>query len=434
MLYNTTATTTMAVQNSGSEVLTGSDLVKLLRDPVVQNFNKWEELGLELDLDYSCLENIRTERHDKTDDCKRDMLSTWLKSVENPTLDDVHKAIKRIKDRNLRQATRQEAENETKKMRDAIQTISEVLDKESRDTSKLDDKLQSDLRDLEGELKHEEEWMANNAEQWDEENDQWKKGETAADRTNIMKALEVGRNFKDDEFVVKFLRSKRVTNLFLMKDRLVESMLRKALIDIDANRLQVLAKRSRIAKRHQRRLENIQNEIKAQRELINRRLVENEELIRNIEVNLGVRTDKLKKRNERLKKTAENCDTTNEQCYTIYTKCKNSLSHWKGDIEDYRLSFNRNVNEMTKKKSTFMITVLEIPKWPVVVGVAAGGAMGYMLPRVRRLVGVSIGAATGGVVCFASIVIFHRDDNNKQALERARSEKTEIDKMLAEDE
>ena len=419
----------MAEQNSGSKVLTGSDLVKLLRDPVVQNFNKWEELGLELELDYSCLENIRTYRRDKTDDCKRDMLSTWLETVESPTLNDVHKAIKRIKDRNLRQATREEAEDEAKKVKDAIQTISEVVDKwETKD--KLD-KLQSDLRDLEGELKREEEWMANNAERWDEENDQWKKGETAAKRSNIMKALEMGRNFKDNEFVVKFLRSNGVTNTFIVKDRLVENMLRQALAEIDVNRSQVLAQRYRITKRHQQRLENIQNEIKALKELLNERLVENKELIHNIDVNLG---SKLKKRNEMLNNIAETCDTTNERCYKVYAKRKSLLIHWKEDIEDYSLSFNRNVSEMTKKKSTFTITILERPKWPVMVGVAVGGAMGYMLPRVRRLVGVSIGAATGGVVCFASIVIFHRDDNYKQALERARSEKTEIDKMLAEDE
>ena len=42
------------------------------------------------------------------------------------------------------------------------------------------------------------------------------------------------------------------------------------------------------------------------------------------------------------------------------------------------------------KKINIYDNRLEIPKWPVMVGVAAGGAMGYMLPRVRRVVGVSL--------------------------------------------
>ena len=130
-----------------------SDLRMLLNDPEVQNIVLWKRVGLELDLTKSCLDRIGMDNRD-TDTCIQEMLQIWLLRANDPTLEDLHEAIKTIRDRNARKGTMVQAKNDGKRIQDAIQVLAESIDKcESRDMPKLKGILQSDLKNLEHKLK-----------------------------------------------------------------------------------------------------------------------------------------------------------------------------------------------------------------------------------------------------------------------------------------
>ena len=49
----------------------------------VHELTDWRKLGVQLGLYYSTLEKIRSQQCDNIDDCKMDMLSTWLRQQDD---------------------------------------------------------------------------------------------------------------------------------------------------------------------------------------------------------------------------------------------------------------------------------------------------------------------------------------------------------------
>ena len=49
----------------------------------VRDLNDWKRLGLALGLCYHTIKHIETDRKEKPDDCKMDMLAAWLKQQDN---------------------------------------------------------------------------------------------------------------------------------------------------------------------------------------------------------------------------------------------------------------------------------------------------------------------------------------------------------------
>ena len=49
----------------------------------VSDLNDWKRLGLALGLRYHTIKHIETDRKEKSDDCKMDMLEAWLKQQDD---------------------------------------------------------------------------------------------------------------------------------------------------------------------------------------------------------------------------------------------------------------------------------------------------------------------------------------------------------------
>ena len=64
------------------------DLVAELHDVI-----SWFQLGIYLDISPSELMKIRADHREKTDDCKTEMLVTWLKQTTDPSWSTVVRAL-----------------------------------------------------------------------------------------------------------------------------------------------------------------------------------------------------------------------------------------------------------------------------------------------------------------------------------------------------
>lgn len=49
----------------------------------LKSVNKWKDLGLKLGLQYHTLEKIELDRRGMVEECKREMLASWLQKVDD---------------------------------------------------------------------------------------------------------------------------------------------------------------------------------------------------------------------------------------------------------------------------------------------------------------------------------------------------------------
>ena len=71
-----------------SAAVTIKDLITELHDVI-----SWFQLGIYLDISPSELMKIRADHRDKTDDCKTEMLVTWLRQTTNASWSTVVRAL-----------------------------------------------------------------------------------------------------------------------------------------------------------------------------------------------------------------------------------------------------------------------------------------------------------------------------------------------------
>ena len=71
-----------------SAAVTIKELINELRDVI-----SWFQLGIYLDISPSELMKIRADHREKTDDCKTEMLVTWLKQTTDASWSTVVKAL-----------------------------------------------------------------------------------------------------------------------------------------------------------------------------------------------------------------------------------------------------------------------------------------------------------------------------------------------------
>ena len=81
---------------STSAPVTIKDLINELHDVI-----NWFQLGIYLDISLSDLVKIRADHREKMDDCKTEMLVTWVKQTTDPSWSTVVKALVGIKMRAL---------------------------------------------------------------------------------------------------------------------------------------------------------------------------------------------------------------------------------------------------------------------------------------------------------------------------------------------
>ena len=77
---------------STSAPVTIKDLINELHDVI-----SWFQLGIYLDISLSDLMKIRADHREKTDDCKTEMLVTWLSQTTDASWSTVVKALVGIK-------------------------------------------------------------------------------------------------------------------------------------------------------------------------------------------------------------------------------------------------------------------------------------------------------------------------------------------------
>ena len=76
-----------------------SDLAALQNDPVVGRCVHWEDVGLQIGIDKSDTEAIKRDQHYKTEDCRREMLTKFLRNNRGGlTLNELCQVVKRVDD------------------------------------------------------------------------------------------------------------------------------------------------------------------------------------------------------------------------------------------------------------------------------------------------------------------------------------------------
>ena len=75
-----------------SAAVTIKDLITELHDVI-----SWFQLGIYLDISPSELMKIRADHREKTDDCKTEMLMTWLRQTTDASWSAVVRALVRMK-------------------------------------------------------------------------------------------------------------------------------------------------------------------------------------------------------------------------------------------------------------------------------------------------------------------------------------------------
>ena len=57
---------------------------------------RWHDLGVHLGLSHATLEKIDVEQVKRVEDCKREMLVSWLQSATNCTKQDLENALSKL--------------------------------------------------------------------------------------------------------------------------------------------------------------------------------------------------------------------------------------------------------------------------------------------------------------------------------------------------
>ena len=394
-----------------------SDLKLVLNDPLVEHCIEWKEVGIELGFKKSYLDKVGVDEREKTDKCKVEMLDAWLKIEESPTLNKLHRAIKRVQDRQLRKTHRDDAEDDGKRALEAIHETEGIIEK----WRGRDEILTSDIKKLMASLQKEKEWMPK-VTQWNRENREWKDGEIAMRRNNLVHALKRAHNLKNHPFVRQFLQSKEKSDPSSVKDEIVEGMLRQALAEIDIDRSRMLRSRYKEIGEHQRRLSHINTEVIELSIVLDKRLIEYDQIITGLH-NLGVKGEYLKQLRIQLKSlqvTARKCVRTIEECDQVYTEGQTFMQNWAVDMACCLESFHKNIEGLNPafiKKSHVLSCAI--------IGMVMGamiGAKGHIIAG--AVLGLVVGAVAGIVTSLTMTL--------KEMTREVRNFKETVDKAMSE--
>lgn len=411
------------------DTLTEKDLSMLLRDPILKTCTNWKRIGLELGLRKSILEAIAKDHPtpDYIEGGKEVMLYKWLTNSENPTLNKLHRAIRRV--------IRSETETEERKAMDSINQLEGLLD-EWEDRNQ---KIISDKRLLHSKLKEEESWLPNVV-KWNVENDEWQRGEVAKQKTKIREALQQG-DYRNSSFVREFLQTKGFSNAQqsnLTNER-VEGILYQALLEIEIDRSGTTGRRYQDIRKHHMRLKKLQAEINESKILLNKRLVAYDEIQAGLQ-EIGMKSENLKELNRQLqylRKTENDYIDLSKQCDDFYHQGERNLRIWKYELSSMLRSFDDSITAMTVKEVTILRS-LGLEESGKRYGGIVGGVVTFGSTQGRR-VGSAAGGTVGrladkffGPVESTETVISLEAQNYKNTLEKGRLVQKRLRKILAE--
>ena len=418
------------------DTLTESDLARLVNDPVLKDCNHWEDIGVELGVteydsnkikadchgiaqrkcEMICnlsefkdcihwedvgLELVVAKRdinkikadHQRIADRKREMINVWLQNGENPTLEELKEAIKRVKERHEREAHRYYTATEENKAIESVNRLERLLD----DWEVTNQKILTDQSRLVTELKEDENKWFQTVKKWNDEKAEWDEGDTGKQRRDIMNTLQHGVNVRN-AFVKNLLRSKGYDSSN-MENYMVEGILRQTLMEIDIDRSRTIGIRYQEMKMHNKQLEHLKTEIMESKTLLDERLRVYEKIREGL-IKIGMKTESLEKLNaqlQSLQETTKKYISTIDECDIIYQQ---EIDNWNKELRAFLESFNANIRLMTKLEQKFVdaLIILFTGAAGAAGGAVMGGVLGTMLvPGVGTAVGTVLGGVAGSV-------------------------------------
>ena len=142
-------------QKMSDELLSPDDLGRVLRDPLVVDCVRWQDVGLGLGFKNETLKIIEVDCccDNKTAECKRRMFSEWLDNTETPTMDEIHKVINEVNERDKREQWREVTSKNEEEAVMATNTLLHLLDEWEKTNQDLYGNQQQCAEDLD-EVKH----------------------------------------------------------------------------------------------------------------------------------------------------------------------------------------------------------------------------------------------------------------------------------------
>ena len=78
--------------------------LKLLQKELYKIADKWEDIGIQLDIDDDLLGKVKSDNHGDSKNCLREMLRIWVKKVDpQPSWTDLAEALKVLEEDELAQ-------------------------------------------------------------------------------------------------------------------------------------------------------------------------------------------------------------------------------------------------------------------------------------------------------------------------------------------
>ena len=181
--------------------------------------------------------------------------------------------------------------------------------------------------------------------------------------------------------------------------------IRQARTEIDIERLDKLGPCYKQIKMHHKQLEQLNNEMKAYKKLLEER-VEAYDKIKNGLKNIGVKNDKLQQFSQQLEKlqiTVGKCEKVKKHCDEVFHAGMIDFDKWSRDMSAFIQAFNENVQMMKDKEPEFIEA--DYKPFGLAGGAAAGAVVGgvvgiALFPIVGTIIGAGISTAVGGVFGF----------------------------------
>ena len=377
--------------------LTISDLAALLNDPIVGCCVHWEDVGLQIRIKKSDIDAIKRDQHYQTEDCRREILSRFLRNNRDElSLNDLHKVVKRVSSKYEISRRRAEANNEEKEAVKAVSQLENLLE----EWQMRNEGIAADLDQLEAELREEAEVILDITKKWKYDSSEWNQGELEDKKTKILNALKQG-DYKNSSFVKEMIQNQDLEPSGL-NNRAIECILRQERTEIDIVRLNKLGPGYRQIKVHHKQLEQLNNEIKAYKKLLEERVKAYDKIKIGLK-NIGVKNEKLQEFSLQLDKlqiTVGKCEKVKKHCDEVYHAGKVDFDKWSREMNAFIHAFNDNVQIMKNREPEFVqaLYMLFGLAGGAAAGAVGGGVVGTaILPIIGTVIGAGIGTAVGGV-------------------------------------
>ena len=392
---------------SGDKQLGIDDLAAILRDPLIKSCPYWKDIGLEIGLTNSDLNEIDQDYRGKTVDCKREMFVRWLENHTTGTLKYLQDVVSRVNDeregeernrssirkdreRNMTEAKREE--NDALFAVSRLQTLLLVWERRNENIVQVQKEF---VKELEGR----DMLMRTQEEEKIEEDRKWQQGEDARNREEIVRALG-GHNYQSP-FVKDLLRRKNIP-MSRLNDEAVEGFLRQTLMDIDIARSKVMRRGYRLTKENYKRMEYLRNEIDKLNDLLDKRLRAYKDIKDGLE-QIGVRSEKIEEINVQMTNLKDKVSEFREarnKCDKVYKQADEDYKVFEEQMNIFIRSFNANIEMMQKNQPGFVAALYAL------FGLAGGAAVGAVggavagtavVPVLGTVVGALLGGAAGSV-------------------------------------